>query len=180
MMPPATTGAGRCVIPVTTAPAPTKATNSATATRLTGILPRSMVMASSPRLVRIALEFLQLLDKLFQRESGRAGARHNIAGDLVEQPLPLRVVALHLLCADECPRALLRFQHPANFQLAISAHHRVRINREIDRELPHGGKLVAGGQRAGSDAAHHQVDDLAVRRHAAVQVEPEREAPRSV
>ena len=62
-------------------------------------------------------------------------------------------------------------------KLAVRAHHRVRIDREIHRELSHGGQLIAGVEAAGRYAAQHLVDDLAVGRNAAARVQRELNPP---
>ena len=77
---------------------------------------------------------------------------------------------LGLLVRHERAGSLLRRQHSADFQFPISPNHRIRINREIDRELAHRGELIARPQTAGRDAAEHLVDNLPVDRHAAAQV----------
>ena len=107
-------------------------------------------------------EFLQLLHHFLDRESRRAGAGHEFTHQLGQPALPLRIVALDFLLADECPRALLGFQHAADFQFAVGANHGVRVDRQIHRQLPDSRKLIARGQRARRDAAGHLVDDLAV------------------
>src|SRR5215831_4033408 len=77
--------------------------------------------------------------------------------------------------ADERPRALLGLEHSSNFEFAISPNDRIRVDRQIHRQLAYGGKLIATLQGAGRHAANHLVHDLAVDRNAAPQVQPELE-----
>ena len=77
------------------------------------------------------------------------------------------------LLADESSRALVSFQQAAKLQFAIGAHHRVRIDREIDCELANGGELVAGAQRSGRDSATDLVDELTINGNTAMQVDRE-------
>ena len=58
-------------------------------------------------------------------------------------------------------------------EFAIGTHHRVGIDGEIDGKLADSGQLISGSERAGSDAAADLVDELAVDRHATVQVNRE-------
>ena len=97
----------------------------------------------------------------------------NSAANLAELPLAFGLAVSTFLFADERAGALLGFEHAADFQLAIGAHHGVGIDGQVHRHLAHGGQLVAGSQRAGGHAAAHLVDDLAVDGHAAVQVQAE-------
>ena len=91
----------------------------------------------------------------------------------VRAALPFDGITFHLLVADEGSCPLLRFKHASNFEFTISPDDRVRINRQIDRQLTNGGKLIASGESRRSNAANHLVDDLAVDRDAAVQVQAE-------
>ena len=65
----------------------------------------------------------------------------------------------------------MRFEQAAEFQFAIGAHDGVGIDLEVDGQLTDGGKLIAGGERSGGDSTAHLVDELAVDRYAAVQVD---------
>ena len=87
-----------------------------------------------------------------------------------------RAPAGRFLVADECSRALLGFEQASEFELAVSAHHRVGIDGEIDGKLTDGGKLVAGGQGAGGDTRPHLIDELAIDRDAGMKIEGEGEA----
>ena len=49
----------------------------------------------------------------------------------------------------------MALQQTANFEFAVRSNNGVGIDGQIDCELTHGGKLVARGQRAGSDGAAH-------------------------
>src|SRR6516162_9784817 len=92
---------------------------------------------------------LQAFDELFDGESRRSGAGDEIAHQLLELALPLATVALWFAVRDERSRALLRIDHTADFELAVGAHYRVRIDGEIDGDLPHGGELLARRKRGG-------------------------------
>jgi hypothetical protein len=69
-------------------------------------------------------------------------------------------------------------QHAAQFKLAVSAQYGVGINGQIHGQLPDRWQLIAGGQRARSHTGPYLVDELAVYRHSAMQVE--REAKRKL
>jgi len=103
-----------------------------------------------------------------------APARPRIPGPSGRVDVHVPGVLFQFLVRDEGSGALMSFEQAAQFQLAIGAHHGVGIDGEIDGELAHGGQLIAGLQRAGGDAAPYLVDELAVDRDAAVQVDGER------
>ena len=67
----------------------------------------------------------------------------------------------------------MSLEQTANFEFPISPHHRVWIDGEIHRKLADRGELVAGSERAGSEAPSHLIDQLAVHRDAAVEIESE-------
>ena len=58
----------------------------------------------------------------------------------------------------------------ADLELAVRADDGVRVDGEIDGELPDRGQLVAGASGARRDGAEDLVDDLAVRGDTAGQV----------
>ena len=128
----------------------------------------------------------------FVRDSATSSRRRSIKSSTVNPAAPARAAnspAIWPSCrsrsaaffsgflfADESSRALVSFEHAAEFEFAVGAHDGIGIDCEIDGELAHRGQLVAGGERAGSDAAADLIDELAVDRYAAVQVEREAEA----
>ena len=65
----------------------------------------------------------------------------------------------------------LGFEHPAELEFAISSHHCIGIDCEIDSKLSYGRKLIASGKRSGSCARPHLIDDLPVDRNSAMQVQ---------
>ena len=67
----------------------------------------------------------------------------------------------------------MRFEQAAEFQFAIGAHDGVGIDLEVAGLLTDGWMLIAGGELSGGDSAAHLVDELAVDRDAAVQVDRE-------
>ena len=71
---------------------------------------------------------------------------------------------------------MLRSEHLADFEFPIGANHGIGIDRQVDRELPHRGKLIARAQRARGDPAQHLIDDLAVGRNAAALIQRELDA----
>ena len=76
-----------------------------------------------------------------------------------------------VLIADERSCPLMRLEHAAVLQFAVSTHHGVRIDFEIDRKPAHGGQLVTSVQCARGNRSAHLVHDLPVHRYASVQVE---------
>ena len=117
------------------------------------------------------------IDQFFQRESCGSRTGRKFRHHLAELTFTLGRFLLRLLVADEGPGALMGFEQAPQFQLAIRAHYRVGIDGQIDRELANRGKLIAGGERTGSESGPHLVDQLAVHGHTGVEVENEFEPP---
>lgn len=65
------------------------------------------------------------------------------------------------------------FQQTSEFEFAISAHDRVGIDGQIDRQLADGRQLISGVQRAGGDATADLIDELTINGNAAVKVDRE-------
>ena len=65
----------------------------------------------------------------------------------------------------------MSFDHAAEFELAVCPQDRIRIDGQIDRQLPHGGKLIASGQRSRRKTGPDLVDDLAVDGNSAAQIQ---------
>ena len=119
---------------------------------------------------------LQLLDQFLGRKSRRTRTSHEITDQLIQASLTLRGIEPYFLVADKCSRALLGFEHAANFKFAIRANHRIRIDGKIDSQLPYGGELITRGERASGDASGNLVNNLAINGYAAARVERERES----
>jgi hypothetical protein len=62
-------------------------------------------------------------------------------------------------------------QRPREFEFAVRPDHCIRVNREVDRQLPDGWQLVPGANRPGGARGMHLIDDLAINRKAALQIE---------
>ena len=152
-------------------PARRHTTNSKSATPLNSLI-RILCHRLSP-LRGMRQQLAQTIDHFFEGESGGSRAGREFAGHLVELTFALGGFLFGLLVADECSGALVGFEHASEFELAVGAHHGVGIDRQIDGELAHGGKLVAGGEGTGGNATADLIDQLAVDRDAAVQVERE-------
>src|SRR6516162_9519616 len=152
-------------------PAITQTAEAVTATRLMGEI--TSVMASSPA-TWLRSQFSQLVDQIFYRKSRRPCARHAVIDYPGQLPrtFAFRSPGAHLLLADKRACSLVRLQQPSEFELAVSAHHGVGIDGQIDGELAHRGQLIADRKRSRSYAAAHLVDDLTVHGHAAMQVQP--------
>jgi hypothetical protein len=120
-------------------------------------------------------QVLQTIDQIFQGETGSASASREFRCHLAELAFALGRFLFKFLIADECSRALMGFEHAAEFELAIGAHDSIGVDGEIDGELPDGRELVAGGERSGSDAGAHLIDELAVDGNAGVEIEGELE-----
>ena len=117
--------------------------------------------------------FPQTINQILNAKTGSAGASGGVSSDLAELAIALGRLAFEFLVADECSRTLMGFEQAREFEFAVSPHHGVGIDGEIDGELAHGRELISSIQRAGGDAAPHLVDQLAVNRDAAVQVDGE-------
>jgi len=91
--------------------------------------------------------------------------------ELVEQPSLLDLILLHLSAADEGAGTYLRFHQARELELGVGAAPRIRIDRQINRELPHGGQTVTWRDGFGGNGGLHLVDDLAVEGNAALEVE---------
>jgi hypothetical protein len=132
-------------------------------------------MTSSPLSLKIVLHVLQMLDELLKGEAGRSSARGELTSELIQTPLPLQLVVLHLFVADECARALLCVEYAADLELTVSPQYGVGIDRKIHCELPYGGQLVTRGERSGGDSGHDLIDDLPIHGDAAAKVQAELE-----
>jgi hypothetical protein len=123
------------------------------------------------------LTLMKILQQFFQSEARRSGARHEFGRQLAQLPSPLYLITLHLLMADECAGALLGLQDTPNFEFAIGPHHRVGVDRKIYRDLPHRGQLIARSQSPRRHSSRHLIDDLAIDRNTATEIQPELELP---
>ena len=121
------------------------------------------------------MNILELLDQIVDRKPGRARARHEFADNLIEPPAALGVIPLDFQMAYKSTGALVGLDDASNLKLPIAANNCVRVHGEVDGELAYGGKLVAALERSGRDTAGDLIDDLAVDRDAAMEVEPEPE-----
>jgi hypothetical protein len=137
---------------------------------LFAILPHAFLPLS---LSSIFLKVLELPDQLLDRNTLGTGTGHEFAGELTQSALPLAAVEIGFLMADKGPGALLGFERSLQFKFAIRPYHGVWINGKIDCQLPNRGKLIAHGERPGSDRAHHLVHDLAVDRDPTAQIQGE-------
>src|SRR5579871_527106 len=120
-------------------------------------------------------QFAHAVDQFFQGESGGSRAGRKLTGHLTKLALTFGRFLFDLFVADKGPGALVCLQHAAEFELAISPHHGIRIDGEIDRELPDSRQLISGGQCARSDSCAHLIDQLAIDRDPGMQVERESE-----
>ena len=143
-------------------------TDSKRAMPLTSLI-RILAMTLSPFGHQVA----QAIDQVLQGESGGACSGREFSGHLTELPFAFDGIFFQLLLGDECSRALVGFEKPPEFQFAIGAHHSIGINGQIDGQLANGGQLIARSKGSRSNSAAHLIDDLAVDRHAAVQIEGE-------
>jgi hypothetical protein len=125
---------------------------------------------------RLRQKIAHAIDEFFEGESGGSRAGCEFSGHLAELTFTLGRFFLWLLVADESSCSLMRFEQTSEFQLAVSAHHRVGVDGEIDGKLADGGKLIAGGERSGCDSGAHLIDELAVNGDASVKVQGESEA----
>ncbi len=91
--------------------------------------------------------------------------------ELIENPPPLDVIWLHLSVADEGAGTHLGFYQARELEFGIGAADRVRVDGQINRELPHGRQTVAGRQAFGGNGSLHLVDDLAVEGNTALEIE---------
>jgi len=116
---------------------------------------------------------VQTVDQLFQGESGGSRTGREFCCHLHELAIAFRGLLLRFPVADKGSCSLMRFEQASEFELAISSHHRVGVNREIDRELANRGQLIAGSQGSGGNAGAHLIDKLSVDRDARVQIQSE-------
>jgi hypothetical protein len=121
-------------------------------------------------------QLVQPVEQFFNREPGSSSTGGEFARQLGELPLALRVVPADLFLADECPGSLVGFEHAAQLKFPVSPENRVRIDGKINGELPHSRQLIAGRERSRCHAGSNLVDDLAVDRNSAAQVQFELES----
>jgi len=69
-------------------------------------------------------------------------------------------------------------QQTAKFQFSVRPNYGIRVDSQVDRQLPYCGELIASNKRAGGDRATHLIDNLPVHGHTSVQVKPEMEGRR--
>ena len=96
---------------------------------LFAILPHAFLPLS---LSCILLKILELTDQLLDGNALGTGAGHEFAGKLRQAALPLAAVEIGFLMADKGSGALLGFERPLQFELAIRPDHRVWIDGKID------------------------------------------------
>lgn len=125
----------------------------------------------SARLRGSRQQVAQTIDQIFQSESGGADAGGEFSGHLAELTFALGGIFFQFLVGDERARALMGLDQAAKFQFAVGPHHGIGIDGEVDSKLAHRGQLITSFQRAGGDAAADLIDELAVNRDAAVQVD---------
>lgn len=82
---------------------------------------------------------------------------------------------MKLLVADEGSGALVSFEKPVILEFAVSANDGVRVDLQVDGELPNRGQLIAASEVADGDRSADLIYDLPVYGHAAVHVEVEAE-----
>ena len=114
---------------------------------------------------------MQPFEEFFDSESSGPGAGREFADQLGELPLPLPAALDDLLVADKGARSLVGFEHATEFQFAVCPQDGIRIDGQIHRKLPHGGKLIARRQRSRRDPAQNLVDDLAIDGNSGPQVQ---------
>jgi hypothetical protein len=66
------------------------------------------------------------------------------------------------LLGNKGARTLLRVEDAADFHFAISTHHGVGVDFEVDGDLTDGGQLVAGDKDLHRNGGLDLVDELAV------------------
>jgi hypothetical protein len=119
----------------------------------------------------------QSIDQIFQSESGGSGTGCELACHLSELAFALALgrFLFEFLVRNKCSRALMGLEQSAQFEFAVSAHNGVGIDGQIDGKLADGGQLISGAQGAGRNAGMRLIDDLAVNRNAAAEIERELE-----
>jgi len=90
----------------------------------------------------------QPIDNLFEGESGGSRTGRELSCHLAELTFALSRFPLRFPVADESSRSLMRFEQATEFQFAVGAHHRVRIDGEVYGELADGRELIARSKRA--------------------------------
>ena len=113
---------------------------------------------------------MQLFDQILNRKASCPCASYTISHDLRQLPLAFRFSTPQLLCADKGAGPLVGLQQSPEFEFAISPNNGVGIDGQVDRELTHGGQLVADGKDPGSNATTRLIYDLAINWHPAVEV----------
>src|SRR5450631_730881 len=85
----------------------------------------------------------------------------------------LECVTIDGLLGHKGARALLGVEDAADFHFAISPHDGVGVDLEVYGNLTDGGELIARDEEAGSNGCLDLVDELAVERNTAADVEAE-------
>lgn len=118
-------------------------------------------------------QIAQAIDQFFQGESCGSCAGREFPRHLTKLTLTFGRLFFWFFVADECPRALMRFQQTPKFQLAIGPHDGVGVDGKIHCELAHCRELIPGGQRPGGNPGSNLIHELTVHGDAGVQIERE-------
>src|SRR5258706_2437284 len=106
-----------------------------------------------------------MLDYLVDRKTPGMRQSNEMIGQLMQVPIAIAPVGgLSGAGADESPDASAGFDHPGAFQLGINPGHRVRVNAQFDRQLPHCRQLIADLQPRGRDREANRPFQLSVKR----------------
>jgi hypothetical protein len=92
---------------------------------------------------------------------------------LGQLPRSLNFPTSQFLRPNKGAGSLVGFQQATKFQLSIRTSNRVRVDRQVDRELAYCRELITDTERSRSDGTPHLVDELAVDRNPTLEVKPE-------
>src|SRR5688572_7945719 len=163
-----------------TAPAASQAPNARIAVASTIRLATGFPL---PFTVHLLPHAIHQLRELTRREPGLSTERHQLPRSLDDALIVAigeRRVAL--LRRDKGSQAALQTEPAFLLQIAIDARHRVRVEAEGNRELTHGRKRVARGERAAVNEQTDLFGQLHVdrKRAGAIDLEPPWHGPQSV
>src|SRR6266550_5440954 len=109
---------------------------------------------------------VQMINYVVQRKAARSGFRDEMIRELAQMLFAIAAAERCFLRLrnNERANAPARFQHARALQFGIDFSHRVRIDAQIHRQLPHGRQLLTDTELAGSDCEPDRALKLSIER----------------